>query len=73
MRRLRTRVTRRIAAVAAVGTAALLLLTAGAIENVNADASPICTHGASSLGPILLEDGHVVGGATTPATEACLP
>ncbi len=73
MRPLSTRVTRRIAPVAAVGTAALLLLTTGAIENVKADTSPICTHGSSSLGPIVLEDGHVVGGSTTPTTEACLP
>ncbi len=51
----------------------LLLLTAGAIENGRADAQPPCTHGASSLGPIEFQDGHVVGGPVTPVTETCLP
>jgi hypothetical protein len=32
-----------------------------------------CTHGASSLGPVYLDHGKVVGGDTTPHTETCLP
>jgi hypothetical protein len=32
-----------------------------------------CTHGVSSIGPVLIENGKVVGGDTTPHTEACLP
>lgn len=32
-----------------------------------------CTHGVSSVGPVLIENGKVVGGDTTPVTEACLP
>jgi hypothetical protein len=36
-------------------------------------AAPRCTHGASSIGPVYLRDGKVVGGDTTPHTEACLP
>ena len=33
---------------------------------------PFCTHGASSIGPVYFRDGKVVGGNTTPHTEACL-
>lgn len=32
-----------------------------------------CTHGLSSIGPVIVEHGKVVGGDTTPHTEACLP
>jgi len=32
-----------------------------------------CTHGASSVGPVFVRDGKVVGGDTTPHAEACLP
>jgi hypothetical protein len=32
-----------------------------------------CTHGVSSIGPVFIKDGKVVGGDTTPHTEACLP
>jgi hypothetical protein len=32
-----------------------------------------CTHGASSIGPVFVRDGRIVGGDTTPHTEACLP
>ena len=31
-----------------------------------------CTHGVSSIGPVEIENGKVVGGSTTPHTEACL-
>jgi hypothetical protein len=27
----------------------------------------------SSIGPVFIKDGKVVGGDTTPHTEACLP
>jgi hypothetical protein len=36
-------------------------------------AHPRCTHGVSSLGPVYIKDGRVVGGDTTPDTQACLP
>jgi hypothetical protein len=36
-------------------------------------AAPRCTHGVSSIGPVYFRDGKVVGGDTTPHTEACLP
>jgi hypothetical protein len=51
----------------------LSVLPAGAVESGKADSSPACTHGLSSLGPVLFRDGQVVGGSTTPTTEACLP
>ena len=31
-----------------------------------------CTHGVSSIGPVEIANGTVVGGSTTPHTEACL-
>jgi hypothetical protein len=65
--------TRRLAAFAVAVTAALVTLTTGAIENGKADSQPACTYGLSSLGPIYLRDGQVVGGSTTPVTEPCLP
>jgi hypothetical protein len=34
--------------------------------------APVCTHGVSSIGPVYLKDGKVVGDAA-PQTEACLP
>ena len=32
-----------------------------------------CTHGVSSIGPVTVENGKVVGGSTIPRTQACLP
>lgn len=32
-----------------------------------------CTHGLSSIGPVYIKDGKVIGGDTTPHTEAYLP
>lgn len=32
-----------------------------------------CTHGASSIGPVQLVDGHLAGALPAPVTEACLP
>ncbi len=31
-----------------------------------------CTHGVSSIGPVEIVNGKLVGGSTTPHTEACL-
>ena len=64
--------TRRLAAFAIAVTAALVMLTAGAIENGKADSRPACTHGLSSLGPIYLGTARW-SRLTTPVTEACLP
>jgi hypothetical protein len=32
-----------------------------------------CTHGVSSLGPVEIVNGKIVGGSATPHTEACMP
>jgi hypothetical protein len=32
-----------------------------------------CTHGLSSIGPVEIVDGKIVGGSPQPHTEACLP
>ena len=55
------------AAVAAAG----IVLGLGPADRGGA-AAPRCTHGVSSIGPVYLKDGKVVGNAT-PHTEACLP
>lgn len=34
---------------------------------------PPCTHGISSIGPIVIENGKAVSGSDTPHTQACLP
>jgi hypothetical protein len=55
------------AAIAAAACAYLLL--AGALW---ASARPVCSHGASSVGPVVLVNGHLTGD-TTPDTQVCLP
>jgi hypothetical protein len=32
-----------------------------------------CTHGTSSIGPVTVKNGKIVGGSTVPDTQACLP
>jgi hypothetical protein len=44
-----------------------------AVASVRASAKPACTHGASSIGPVTIVNGKVVGGSTVPHTQACLP
>jgi hypothetical protein len=55
----------------------LLVVAVGAgiaVASVRAgDAKPPCTHGASSVGPVTIVKGKVVGGSTVPHTQACLP
>lgn len=47
------------------------LIAVVVVSTATAD-SPVCTHGVSSVGPVTLEHGRLVGN-TTPHTEACLP
>lgn len=54
----------------ATGIVALFMLSMAAANT--GDAKRSCTHGLSSIGPVYLRDGRVVGD-TTPHTEACLP
>jgi hypothetical protein len=58
---------------AAILAAVLLLAATSSAERSNADPTPACTHGMSSIGPVVLRDGKVVAGDGTPHTEACLP
>ena len=45
-----------------------------AVASVRADDTKSgCTHGASSIGPVTIVNGKVVGGSTVPHTQACLP
>jgi hypothetical protein len=55
-------------------TAALLVLivVAAFTGMTGSKTQPACTHGASSIGPVMLVNGKVVGGSTVPHTEACL-
>jgi hypothetical protein len=64
----------RVAGLAAIIVAGLLLFVASSSANRARPhvKKPVCTHGASSIGPIVLRAGKVVGGNTTPYTEACL-
>jgi hypothetical protein len=57
------------AAVAAVAAACAYLLLSGALW---ASATPGCTRGVSSVGPVVLVNGHLTG-ETTPDTQVCLP
>ena len=50
-----------------------LVLVVGLVAARPGRSRPRCTHGVSSVGPVLLENGKVVGGDTTPDTQACLP
>jgi hypothetical protein len=61
-----------VAGFAAIIVAGLLLFVASSSANRPHVKKPICTHGASSIGPIFLRAGKVVRGNTAPHTEACL-
>jgi hypothetical protein len=52
----------------------LVLVVVGAAKgNGKPGQSHRCTHGVSSIGPVEIANGKVVGGSATPHTEACLP
>ena len=50
-----------------------ILVVIGLAAAVPGSARQRCTHGVSSIGPVYIENGKVVGGDTTPQTDACLP
>jgi hypothetical protein len=56
----------------AVVLVAFAAFAAGLVVAARTHANPPCTHGASSIGPVTILDGHLTGD-TTPHTEACLP
>jgi hypothetical protein len=63
-------------AVLGLWTVAGLLLVLVLVGAARGDGKPNrshgCTHGVSSVGPVEIANGKVVGGSTTPHTEACL-
>jgi bacteriorhodopsin len=51
----------------------LVLMVVGAARgNDQAPRTHRCTHGVSSIGPVQIANGKIIGGSTTPHTEACL-
>jgi hypothetical protein len=68
---------RKLLSLRATGSLALLVatfvLSASASSARPAAGGSSCTGGASSIGPVYVRGGKVVGGDTTPHTERCLP
>lgn len=63
----------RLAWLAAILAAVLLLAAPSSAERINGVTTPTCTHGLSSIGPVAIRDGKIVGGDSAPRTETCLP
>jgi hypothetical protein len=61
---------RQVAAAAFAGF--LLLATPSAARHGTAAHSGPCTHGASSIGPVVFRDGKIASPEPAPHTEACL-
>jgi hypothetical protein len=57
---------------AVVAVLVVLVVVGIARGGTHAAAHPRCTHGVSSIGPVEIVDGKVVG-STKPHTQACLP
>jgi hypothetical protein len=56
-----------------VAAALLVLIVVAAVTGMaRSKPQPPCTHGVSSVGPVTLVKGKIVGGSTVPHTEACL-
>jgi hypothetical protein len=77
MRRSRRRQIRPNGLVAALWVVAVLMLLLVVVGAARSDAKPTqtqrCTHGLSSIGPVTIVDGKIVGGLPAAHTEACLP
>jgi len=63
----------RLVLLAAILAGVLLFAATSAAERGEGAAIPACTQGTSSIGPIVIRDGRVVGGDPTPHTESCVP
>ncbi len=63
----------RLAWIGAILAAVLLFAASSSAERIDVGTTQSCTHGASSIGPVVLRDGTMVGSDDTPHTEACLP
>ena len=56
-----------------VAAAVIMLAVVAAVTGTaRSKTQTACTHGASSIGPVTLVDGRLVGGSTVAHTEACL-
>jgi hypothetical protein len=62
----------RTTALAVLAAVLCVLVAIGVAAAAPGKAHPRCTYGVSSIGPVIVKDGKVVGGDTTPHTEACL-
>jgi hypothetical protein len=56
-----------------VATALAVLFLVGAAKGGGRQGHARCTHGVSSIGPVVIASGRAVRGSTTPHTQACLP
>jgi hypothetical protein len=54
-------------------TALAVLFLVGAAKGGGRQGHARCTHGVSSIGPVVIASGRAVRGSTTPHTQACLP
>jgi hypothetical protein len=61
----------RVGLAAVIAALALVFVFAVAAAGHSRE-QPTCTHGASSIGPVVIRDGKIVDGDTTPHTDACL-
>lgn len=52
---------------------ALLVFVLAGMAAPTSRAERRCTHGVSSVGPVVVAHGKVVAGSTVPDTQACLP
>ena len=57
----------------AIAAVLLVLVVVGAARGDVPHRVRGCTHGVSSIGPVAVVDGKVVGGSARPHTQACLP
>jgi hypothetical protein len=54
-------------------TAAIAVAVGFGVAAAGRNPTPRCTHGLSSIGPVEIQNGRIVGGDQVPHTEACLP
>lgn len=53
--------------------ALLVLVLVGVARGDETRKHQPCTHGVSSIGPMVIANGKAVSGSTQPDTQACLP
>jgi hypothetical protein len=62
----------RVTAGIAFATAIAVAVVFGVAEAAGRNATPRCTHGLSSIGPVQIRSGRIVGGDPVPHTQPCL-